>query len=64
MAQAPKKKNAGAQDDPAKGAASGKPKRSAGFFTFVMIGSILMTVLFKETVLDHWDDPNWRRLSD
>ena len=51
MAQAPKKKNAGAQNDPAQGQANGKPKRSAGFFTFVMICSILMTVLFKETEL-------------
>lgn len=51
MAQAPKKKNAGAQNDPAQGQANGKPKRSAGFFTFVMICSILMTLLFKETVL-------------
>jgi hypothetical protein len=51
MAQAPKKKSAGAQKDPALGEGSGKPKRSAGFFTFVMVCSILMTVLFKETVL-------------
>ncbi|MDF1750362.1 MAG: hypothetical protein P1V34_15955 [Alphaproteobacteria bacterium] len=50
MAQAPGKKSAGAKNNPAE-AGSAKPKRSAGFVTMVMCCSIIMTVLFKETVL-------------